>query len=52
MTDQGVRKMKAKRRWMKWILEDSAKAETQLPWARATRPARTRAIAPRKAARA
>ena len=28
------------RRWMKWVLDDSAKQTAPLPWARATRKAR------------
>lgn len=32
--------MKSKRRWMNWVLEESAKETVALPWARGTRKAR------------
>ncbi len=41
--------MKTKRRWLAWVLEESAKPQPQLPWARNTRRA---ARGPRRAARA
>lgn len=38
--------MKAKRRWMTWVLEESAKPDVALPWERRARKRRaTRAAA-------
>lgn len=45
--------MNTKRRWMNWVLEESAKETVSLPWARGKRPIRARATAAApKAARA
>lgn len=35
--------MKTKRRWMNWVLEESAKGTAPMPWARSTRKARAAA---------
>lgn len=32
--------MKSKRRWMQWVLEESAKDTTPMPWSRSARQKR------------
>lgn len=34
--------MKPKRRWMQWVLAQSAEPQIALPWQRGARPVRTR----------
>ncbi|MDV4167064.1 hypothetical protein [Rhodovulum sp. FJ3] len=44
--------MKKERRWMKWVIAESAKEQPALPWTRASRNARRDAGKSGKAARA
>ncbi|WP_372603770.1 hypothetical protein [Actibacterium sp.] len=42
--------MKTKRRWMAWVLEESAKGTPPMPWQRTVRPHRAAASRAGKAA--
>lgn len=37
--------MKTNRRWMNWVLEESAKEQAAMPWTRGKRPQRAQAAA-------